>query len=297
MRQPVDNRELFNKKLLVFKNKFLLEDFTYHFHYFIHGIKITFLMKNSEPIPFLDKLSHKCNNYKEEITVYLETPSGINMSDEFFCSESSQDCFENSQGAIQRDFIAKPLGNKRYYSVFSLEHFDGIYNFLRWLLPPFMLEFNEAILHSSAVVTGPNRAILFLGYSGAGKTTIASLAGDRLILGDDMNRVLIKNQSVYASAGSVGGAFKPVNEALREYEVERVYWLKQANENQISQIPLVSSYQKLFSSLVGWNWIQEDKRIEEKMLNFAELILNKVQLKELNFKKDTSVWSFLEGEK
>jgi len=57
------------------------------------------------------------------------------------------------------------------------------------------------LLHASAVVSG-ERAFLFPGPSGAGKTTIARLAGQRSVLSDEI-------AAVFPHAGGYGTAFTP----------------------------------------------------------------------------------------
>ena len=61
-------------------------------------------------------------------------------------------------------------------------------NFFRLLVAYRLLELGGVLFHSAGVVNG-DRAFLFLGHSGAGKTTISklSLASGREVLSDDMN--------------------------------------------------------------------------------------------------------------
>ncbi|HXO18850.1 MAG TPA: hypothetical protein VOA87_02870 [Thermoanaerobaculia bacterium] len=69
------------------------------------------------------------------------------------------------------------------------ELFPGIFeNFLRVLLAYRLTELGGALLHSAGVVDG-GQAFLFLGASGAGKTTLSrlSLAAGRTVLSDDLN--------------------------------------------------------------------------------------------------------------
>jgi hypothetical protein len=72
------------------------------------------------------------------------------------------------------------------------ELFPGIFeNFLRVLLAYRLIELGGAILHSAGVADGDG-AFLFLGPSGAGKTTLSRLseAAGRTVLSDDLNALL-----------------------------------------------------------------------------------------------------------
>ncbi|HEY6323193.1 MAG TPA: hypothetical protein VJA16_16745 [Thermoanaerobaculia bacterium] len=79
------------------------------------------------------------------------------------------------------------------------ERFPGVFeNFLRVLVAYRLLELGGAVLHSAGVVRD-GAAFLFLGRSGAGKTTAArlSLARGAEVLSDDLNALVI---------GAKGGA-------------------------------------------------------------------------------------------
>jgi hypothetical protein len=72
------------------------------------------------------------------------------------------------------------------------ERFPGVFeNFLRVLVSYRLLELGGAVLHSAGVVRD-GAAFLFLGRSGAGKTTVArlSLAQGAEVLSDDLNAVV-----------------------------------------------------------------------------------------------------------
>jgi len=73
------------------------------------------------------------------------------------------------------------------------ERFPGVFeNFLRVLVAYRLLELGGAVLHSAGVVKD-GEAFLFLGRSGAGKTTAArlSLARGAEVLSDDLNALVI----------------------------------------------------------------------------------------------------------
>jgi hypothetical protein len=84
------------------------------------------------------------------------------------------------------------------------ERFPGVFeNFLRVLVAYRLLELGGAVLHSAGVVKD-GAAFLFLGRSGAGKTTAArlSLARGAEVLSDDLNALVIGG----ARGGACGGA-------------------------------------------------------------------------------------------
>jgi hypothetical protein len=84
------------------------------------------------------------------------------------------------------------------------ERFPGVFeNFLRVLVAYRLLELGGAVLHSAGVVRD-GAAFLFLGRSGAGKTTAArlSLAQGAEVLSDDLNALVISNAKGDARGGA-----------------------------------------------------------------------------------------------
>src|ERR1700720_1801856 len=86
------------------------------------------------------------------------------------------------------------------------ERFPGVFeNFLRVLVAYRLLELGGTVLHSAGVVRD-GAAFLFLGRSGAGKTTAArlSLAQGAEVLSDDLNALVISNAKGDARGGAGG---------------------------------------------------------------------------------------------
>jgi hypothetical protein len=86
------------------------------------------------------------------------------------------------------------------------ERFPGVFeNFLRVLVAYRLLELGGAVLHSAGVLRD-GAAFLFLGRSGAGKTTAArlSLAQGAEVLSDDLNALMIGDAEGDARDGAVG---------------------------------------------------------------------------------------------
>jgi len=87
------------------------------------------------------------------------------------------------------------------------ERFPGVFeNFLRVLVAYRLLELGGAVLHSAGVVKD-GAAFLFLGRSGAGKTTVArlSLAQGADVLSDDLNAVIAAGSGTAVGSGTAAG--------------------------------------------------------------------------------------------
>lgn len=265
----------------------------------IHGVELLFYVRSEHESEIISsKFEKNTTKSKTPIKIFLDSPESYSLSLEQWSDESSQDCWnQNIDGfriGIQRDFASREIESSRYYALVDLNCGDALFNFLRWLLPSFLLEDNQAILHSAAVLTKSRKALFFLGYSGAGKTTMTSLAGNREILGDDMNRIYIENDRIFGSAGGVGGAFEPSVPINQGFPLEALFWLKQSDHNNVSQLSKIVTFQHLFSSFVGWSWGATDKALQQRMMRFIEQIADSISMYELEFAKNESIWNEIE---
>ena len=293
----MDNFSLYEQKRELLLNCSIdQQQFCVNKLFILHGLIIQVWGKNISVLSHITKWVKPIEFGNIDITIYLEHSVDMGIADAVWDDEDSQDCFhleKKERAVIHRDFIAQELQPSLFWSVVSLSSSDGVYNLLRWLLPPFLLAQKKAILHSSAVLNRANEAFMFLGYSGHGKTTITSLAEDRNILGDDMN--LVSNDDlVTASPGGVGGAFIPTVAIESCYPVKAFFWLVQSKSDQIIPVKAAKSAQYLMSSFVGWNWQELNISVQQEMMTWVNSIVSKVPFYTLEFRKDRSVWNLLE---
>jgi hypothetical protein len=209
-------------------------------------------------------------------------------------AESSSDVYSPAPFVgIQRDFCAKKLSNSSScYVFFNNEIDDGLHNFMRWLLSPSLIELDKVILHSSALVTSDDRPYLFLGPSGAGKTTIASLARDHLVLSDDMNLLDFSlRPKIYP--GGVGGLYKPEVSIAKGFNIRTGYWIIQSNVHEVRELSRKKQAQYLLASLANISWQSVSSVKSQMILDSVEKILDLLTIKELHFKKDSHFWDII----
>lgn len=226
------------------------------------------------------------------ITIY--TPNEFGHSPEKWCGEESQDCVikEESMLAIHRDFIAREM-NKEVTLICEDRLSDGLYNFLRWFLPKKLFELNAFVLHSCCIVGKDGKARFFLGHSGAGKSTVASMAQGRKILGDDMN--LLHFDKLLAYPGAIGGLFIDGVDYNDSFEIEGFYWLNQDDKNEISQLSTAKSHSKLLASVTNLFW---DSLTQEQIQNIMETtfhITQEIPSYQLNFTKSSEFWELIDA--
>lgn len=225
--------------------------------------------------------------------IYLQDPEDLSIELEWD-SEYSQDCIIDGNMAIQRDFVAK-VENKNIYLISKTEIGDGFYNFLRWFLPRNILSQNKIVLHSSCVIFNNGNANFFLGHSGAGKSTISDLAGDRIVLGDDMNLLSFEGGEIYAQAGAIGGKFYPDVDYSKKYKIDNFYCLNQGDENIVVSMGKSKALLKIISSFANLFWEEITKEEKDHCLDLAKEIVTKFNFYKLTFVKDKSVYEVIDG--
>lgn len=262
-----------------------------------HGLGINFFCSNKTFLQELENYLPKewLEGVVGEYNVYIEDPRAFGFSVEEWSNEHSQDCytFENNHVVVQRDFTSR-IEEDNAFVVCPLEIGDGFFNFLRWFISERLIQKDVFVVHASCVLNKHAEGFLFLGHSGAGKTTITKLAGNRDILGDDMNLLTILNNEVVVYPGAIGGQFLSTIGYERASKIKRIFWLKQADN--IEEIVLEASMGtlKLLASFANLHWPTLNQERTEKLISFSEQVVSKIPVSELRFEKDARVWEYID---
>lgn len=301
MKFEISNEYLLNEKIKSitnFKQHFYLNQFSQTFSCFYHGIELTF--KTQSP-SFIDSLksyipeSWHSNGFSTQKIIYLASPAELGFSDLDWSNEVSQDCitFQNNNVAIQRDFAAQ-INNDEIFLICEDKVGDGFYNFLRWFLSEQLLLLGKYVVHASCVMDKSGMAHLFLGHSGAGKTTITKLSHPRLVLGDDMNLVSLDQYGFFAEAGAIGGLFASMIGYDKKIPIKACYWLNQDNKNEIVEMDSLTANQKLLASFANLHWPSLSESKINLLIDFSSLVTKQTTFYQLNFLKDSSVWDLID---
>jgi len=236
--------------LMDWKNEYKTHNFLFH------GIPISFNTTSKSLYEELKNYIPKKWTTLEASTssktfhvIYHQSPLQYqNFSMEEFCDEeSSLTYLYKEEFFIQRDFVAKK-GPQQTMCLFSNRIDDGFHNFFRWFLSPLLISESMAMLHCAAILSHDNKVNIFLGPSGAGKTTITKLAKDRFVLSDDMNLLGLGEKGLWCSAGGVGGLYKPQVPISSRYEIKNIYWLTKDKEvKTVEQRKITQNQQILLS--------------------------------------------------
>lgn len=298
--EEISNHSLLEKKLddlSKFKLKINSTIFDYSISCNYHGINLNFKTKSPKFVQSLKNLIPKewiCSPGSQTM-IYLMEPSEFGYTPESWSDEASQNCisYENNTIAIQRDF-ASQIVSDNVFLICEDNISDGFYNFLRWYLSEKLMDIGKFVVHASCVLDKHHGAHLFLGHSGAGKTTITKLSSPRLVLGDDMNLVSLENNILYVEAGAIGGLFNSMIGYDKKIPVKAIYWLKQSTENiRVEQDPLIAN-QKFLASFANLHWETLPQQKIDQLMEFSLLATTQTKFYELKFQNSPAIWEYLD---
>lgn len=160
----------------------------------------------------------------------------------------------------------------------------GVYeNFLRILTAYALLPRGGVLLHSAAVVED-GKVHVFIGRSGAGKTTLSrlALAGGVAVLSDDAN-VLLKAPGGGYAAGAVpfaGELGQIPQQAVGPFPVAGLFWLEKAARSQVLDMNPALQVARLMTCAPALN---VDPHRRELLLDRLSDLVREVPLRCLRF--------------
>ncbi len=109
------------------------------------------------------------------------------------------------------------------------------------------LEKGGFFLHSCGMVK-ENRAYIFYGPSGSGKSAIATLSPELGILSDDLVLIIPENGKYYASSTPFWGAIARAMRIKGIFEIAGVYKLVKSSETEMKKIDTIKALTTMFAS-------------------------------------------------
>jgi len=145
------------------------------------------------------------------------------------------------------------------------------------------------LLHSASAIRN-GEAFLFAGVSGAGKTTIASLAPqDATLLTDEISYVRWQNEGYVAFGTPFTGELNKSGENVSA-PIAALYLLAQGPENRIDPIPPGEAARSLLANLL---FFAEDEELVQATFHSAFEFVNRVPVSRLTFVPDARVWELI----
>ncbi len=146
------------------------------------------------------------------------------------------------------------------------------------------------LLHAASAVRS-GRAFLFSGVSGAGKTTIASLAPpDVSLLTDEISYVVKDSGGYFAFGTPFAGELARVGENLRA-PIADVFLLTQGNDNKIESLEEKTAACALLRNIL---FFAEDPGLVNAVFESACEFVKRVPVRRLTFRPDAKVWELIQ---
>lgn len=145
------------------------------------------------------------------------------------------------------------------------------------------------LLHAASAIRN-GKAFLFAGVSGAGKTTISSLAPpDVTLLTDEISYVRRQEAGYVAFGTPFTGELNKVGENVSA-SIAALYILEKGQENRIDSISPSEAARSVLANIL---FFAEDEELVRSMFHSAFEFANRVPICRLTFVPDARVWELI----
>ena len=183
---------------------------------------------------------------------------------------------------LERSFATKRLE-------IGMEQPIGLENYLRVFLSHYLFRRGGFLLHASTI-GHKNKAYVFTGPSGVGKSTIARISRDKRILTDDIVAVRRINHRYHAFATPFGIQSRGIGSI--HLPIAGIYLISHAEKTVCERIPPVPALTKVMSNIVLMGTGTQDLPIDKLFDNCYNLVKT-TPCYELPFNKNENIWRFL----
>jgi hypothetical protein len=146
------------------------------------------------------------------------------------------------------------------------------------------------LLHASSGIRN-GRAFMFSGVSGAGKTTMASLAPpDATLLTDEISYIVNENGVYYAYGTPFAGELAKPGENVRA-PIAAIYLLSQGPENRIEPVSEADATRALMRNIL---FFAHDPELTGAIFETVGHLVEQVPVRRLTFFPDARVWDLIQ---
>jgi hypothetical protein len=230
-----------------------------------------------------DRLFSKASERYQAFAASQDVPFPIYLKNSFATNEASPEFtynFELHQAAL-RAFTRESqfVGANNPYTLDCL---------LRILLTWMLLPRTGFLLHAATVIRN-GRAYLFTGKSGAGKSTVASLAPEGSVLSDELSLVR-RDGGIWRAYGTpFWGEFR-AGDSNTSAPVAGIFRLVQAEENRAAPLRPVEFLRAMIGNVLFFSRQPADS---QRLLDIVSLAAQELPGYTLEFRKDRTFWEVL----
>jgi hypothetical protein len=223
-------------------------------------------------------------NTDYEFEVELEHPQGIDPdADVRVFREGESWCLERG------DFRAQWNPETRRGWIRQVPNPYSIDSVLRIVHTLVLAREGGMLMHSSSAVYG-DRALVFAGVSGVGKTTISRLAPQGVhVLTDEMSFVRREHGGYFAYGTPFAGELARPGANLRA-PLSGIFLLAQGPTNRVDELSGADAVRGLMANIL---FFAQDRELVQAVFSAAIDLAKQVPVRRLTFVPDSSVWDFL----
>ena len=161
----------------------------------------------------------------------------------------------------------------------------------RVLMSVLLLPRQGLLLHASTVLDGGG-AHVFMGRSGAGKSTVAELSAPRQPLTDEISLLRFSHGCLWAYGTPFWGGFRSDGTNVKA-PVAGIYALKQATEHVLEPLSGAQAVGALLGNVLFFSKHPADKR---EVLQLAARVVQQAPVRRLCFRRDPGFWEVISHE-
>lgn len=170
----------------------------------------------------------------------------------------------------------------------GVRHEYALDSLLRILLTVVLLPRRGFLLHAASVVRD-GRAYIFVGRSGAGKSTVASLSTPGSVLTDEISLVRFSDGCWHAFGTPFWGEFRAAG-MNRHFPIAGIYFLEQASEDRLEPLSTKEILRALLPCVL---FFAAEKRANEVLLVMLLGLVKQIPCHRLHFRRSADFWSVL----
>ncbi len=142
------------------------------------------------------------------------------------------------------------------------------------------------VLHGSSLADG-HSGRLFLGESGAGKSTVCDLSQDHLIFCDEISIVRQTNDGWHLYPTPFFSREERQNRQLQPLPLAGVYLLNQAQDDRLQALPIAEALPGLLACTLSFG---EEREHHDRVLDQAVALLTNVPARRMHFTRSPAFW-------